>query len=762
MSNRQFGGWRLRIFDSNGQPFEEKARLHFYDTSLTTEKDVYADADNTVSLGSIIELDSEGYVPVSGIWPASGAYSVAIEVYSYTDTLNVDHYDVEYTIPYLSGSDIFGSGDDDGLSIYTTVVAMLASETTGYSYCYGYNDIGDGGGGFFSWDSTNADTADSGSILQNSNFTTGRYLRNFENNYYSIKQWGATENIVNVTLFITRAVSYANSNDCFMHFPLGTYNLADEDITLDKHCVIEDGCFFDGTGAVTFDGCNIESTHKLSNNSLFANTEYLKPEWFGAGGDGVANDNYELYITFNKAVGYGIAVKLTNSYLLNDVWPIDATGISTIVEEGASIIIGSSQTGIIDFNRFITNSIGFISGTFTYLTVFDGLRSSHFASITDSGLIELLNNTSLVNFIFDSSIAITTVHSGYDYVNFTYESGFKLLIGSSGSFELNNDTMYFEMFEDFDTIGRLTGTYSLTARDNTAGFELSSNIAFNADVTIKDCLLLLPAVTDIALSNLYHPLYFDNVQLDSGSSNTTLYISSTNTTLNKITTDDVDLCLVTNSETLGYFLSAKLRGVTFNSGALLYVTSTGADAECNLDIQYCKLYSQYGIISNVSGTGATWVNDSTSHNVVIKNNTCATASQCITTELKQTLKTSVSDTYVPNWQGSEMTTAQYTGVDIESSLYLFVLYGNTEAPIVIKTHSAMAELWTDSLSAWVANQPIWLYSSKGYGLFPEDSSTIVYSDLDAGKVTMWRTPMQLVSGFGEVYMHHTYTISTYK
>ena len=763
MKNKLLGDWRLRISNSNNANFSVATRLHFFDANTMSDKEVFADINSAVSLGACVDLDSEGFVPVSGVWLSTGAYSCTVETYSYTDSFNVDIYESVWTIPYIAGAD--SASDGSSVTIFDTVSDMRAFDPDGTNaMCLGYYDVGDmlAGGASYYWSADSLASDDEGSVIKPTSYSdadAGRWIRIFEE-LPTIRDFGAIPGQANVKVRILNTLTYSSNNNLLTIFPAGDYELVAEDLTLSETCVIRDNCFFNGSGSVTFDGCVIESNHKLSNNSLFNNIPLLRPEWFGAIGDGIANDSYELSQTVNKAITFGVGVELTDKYLLNDVWPIESTDIPIVVREGASIVIGINQTGVIDIEGVVPSSGGFISGYLEYVKVFDGMRSSYFDSLTDSDLIDLFNGTDLVSFIFDTTIAITTVHSEYSYIRFIYDIGFKMLIGVNGSFTLNNDNMYFDMFDSVDTISRVKGSFSLTTRYNNDTYSLSSNIAFNADVTIKDCELYITGTTDIAFSNLYYNIYLDNIKLSGLLAGTTLYLDAGNLSLKKITSTGINLGLLSHSETLGYYLRARLDDVTL-SNAVINAVSIGANAVCDLDIQHCTFAYPIGVTSEVVGTGATWVNDSTSHNVIIKNNTCSSG-QCITTELKQTKKELISDTYIGYWLSANMTTAQFTGDTIDASAFVFVLYGNTLAPVKIETHSAMAELWTDTLTAWVANQPVCLYSSKGYEAVTQDSSTIVYSDLSGGLIGLWRTPMQAVSGFAEVYLHHTYTISTYK
>lgn len=474
--------FRTRILDQNGEPFSQAARLAFFDANTTTPKDVYVDVNGTISYGAIVDLNSEGYVPVEGVWLGSGAYSISVETYVYTDPILGDQYNTEWTMPYIVGADEEGTQGE--LLLYPTVQAMINSTSQGDSICLGYYEPNDHGGGVFHWDDSSTNQQDLGAILENTNVTIGRYFRQWDAVEYNIAQWGVSTSVVNNKLFFDRATGYATQNDVQIRCLSGTYKIANETLSLPSSCVIDEGFVIENNDNVAFLNCDIRSRSNLATNTelLFVNNEKIYPQWWDNGLLADIVFNYVNEQSFKHVVIDKAWVLSSDDSSVGLPFEFD---ITEFIEDGY-ISISDSRSSNVKLGGIISNGNKyFIQGNFTNLKT-DGYKSSYFDSLTSVGISQLTADQGVgMSFIFDEDFTFDTAHYDVSQVTYSFENDAKIKLNAQCKFnqiewDLNN-------FSELYDITQLISKSYIITNDKNILTQYGSNLIFQAQtITFKN------------------------------------------------------------------------------------------------------------------------------------------------------------------------------------------------------------------------------------------------------------------------------------
>ena len=113
------------------------------------------------------------------------------------------------------------------VSTFTALRALTAGSAGDCVHVLGYAAAGDGGEGFFYWNTASATADDGGvTILPDASPSTGRWVRCFTGEV-NVKWFGLAGNgTTDDSDQYTKAEAYCNTNNCTIYFPAGTYVLS--------------------------------------------------------------------------------------------------------------------------------------------------------------------------------------------------------------------------------------------------------------------------------------------------------------------------------------------------------------------------------------------------------------------------------------------------------------------------------------------------------------------------------------------------------
>lgn len=322
----------FQVFDDDGVPLAA-GTLGFYEDGTSTPKTVYADADATTPLANPVTLDAGGR---ANVFLGSGFYKIICKDVSSNIIWQVDK--------------VQGSQSTTGATAMATVeniaaLRALSPDAYGAVLVRGYYAKSDGGGGMFVWDATNTDADDFGTIIEpDAPSGSGRWVRQFAGDV-NIKWFGCQPGSGDQTASLLKASAYTDANGLALYVPAaGTYLI--------------DGAIGD-IGTVVFDPYAILQLTTNANNAKMTpvintgdvtqhfsvpsnvvwtlnNTILVRPEWFGALGDGVSDDTEAFAATVNALpdqTGCEIHLNAGGVYAI-----ADASGFQLVSRSGLKFI----------------------------------------------------------------------------------------------------------------------------------------------------------------------------------------------------------------------------------------------------------------------------------------------------------------------------------------------------------------------------------------------------------------------------------------
>lgn len=195
MAGILLSGWRIRLFDSAGNPLYP-GRVEFFDATTSLPKTIYADKDLTVALGTSVTTDLAGYLPA--IWLSDGYYKGIVSQRIQADP---ETWKTLWTINHL-GKELASTGaPGSGIMAYCENIAELKAIEAGTidaAIVAGYYGSGDCGEPlFFKWDASSTKTDDAGAYIRSNDTpsgTAGRYHQTFPTGVLDIRRWGGIPN----------------------------------------------------------------------------------------------------------------------------------------------------------------------------------------------------------------------------------------------------------------------------------------------------------------------------------------------------------------------------------------------------------------------------------------------------------------------------------------------------------------------------------------------------------------------------------------
>lgn len=213
-------GWRLRIFDENGNPpgTAFPLRVEFFDATTQIAATVYNDSECTVPVGVTAALDAEGYVLDNGVWGEKGISYKAKVTRFVADDLS---WETLYTINGLGDvAESEAAGGSDVAFANASAIRQFVPVTDGaIFFLSGYHTIADGGQGFLAWDSDSVELDDGGFCFRPDAIAPsapGRYIRMFQESELDARWWGCIpDGVVDCAAPLIRCKVHASRIDLY-------------------------------------------------------------------------------------------------------------------------------------------------------------------------------------------------------------------------------------------------------------------------------------------------------------------------------------------------------------------------------------------------------------------------------------------------------------------------------------------------------------------------------------------------------------------
>ncbi len=451
MSRALLGGTRFRILDENGNPPSAAApwRLSFWDAVTSNPKQVYY--YKTGGIGVQVQvLDSEGYVPVTGLFLDPGYYSMRVQKQIANTGIDANDWQTMWTLPDIPGGTEDAVVDTETVRVFGSVSEMKAATPGGMAYLTGYYAINDGGQGPISWspDSTKGDNGGTVFLPTGQSIALpGRWLRVFTSENVSVQQFGACTGRPDVTASILAAEGYcgrtAEDSGRTLVFPAGTYNLGTSDITLDLqgltpggsirpiNKIIKANAIFDSSDTVgppsssatiSFGGSvQVEGEGRII--SSYANVIFLGkvndgsvlPTWWGADATGAFPSDYE-FVKMYTGMGDN-SIRMNGTFDMAGIFTLahtntDGTRPTLIMPAGASLNIQDSPASGMEVGTIICDKRNSarraFTGDYAGLQIYaNHLDSSWFDISTVDKLKKLTGVANYAPYVFNWSEVFT-------------------------------------------------------------------------------------------------------------------------------------------------------------------------------------------------------------------------------------------------------------------------------------------------------------------------------------------------------------------
>jgi hypothetical protein len=250
-------------------------KLYTYIAGTATPKATYTDNTGDTANTNPVILDAAGR---ANVWLSSGLYKFIMK--DSTDA-------IIWTVDNIGNNNL-------GTQIVSTISSLRALEagSSESAFILGHTSAGDGGQGYFFWDSTNTDSDDNGVIINPTSYTgNGRWKRLIDG-YVTPKMYGAVGNgAIDDNAAVFAANDYAHDNSVYLKIVDGNFLITGTNLTAK--------IIFEATGLLRWStainptiNCSISDSFKHFDVDDSANAPALSgmievlPEWFGAVGDG--------------------------------------------------------------------------------------------------------------------------------------------------------------------------------------------------------------------------------------------------------------------------------------------------------------------------------------------------------------------------------------------------------------------------------------------------------------------------------------------
>jgi hypothetical protein len=244
---------RIQHTDEYGTLLTE-GRMWFYAAGTSLPKDVFYDEDLLVPAPNPLYAAADGRFPQ--VFLGIGKYKTILEKQT-AYVAPMDQPSNWTVVPNTECDDIQGAEaplDSTGAIFYVDTIAALKDATTslGSVYVRNHTNIGDGGGGLYTWNGSSVVADDGGWYVQRTSGGAGRWIHTTQGTAdgYDIRIWGAQSAGAVIDTILARAENVAATAGAFIVIPAGTWNVGGNH-TFNSKVKIQAGAVFNSATSAT-------------------------------------------------------------------------------------------------------------------------------------------------------------------------------------------------------------------------------------------------------------------------------------------------------------------------------------------------------------------------------------------------------------------------------------------------------------------------------------------------------------------------------
>jgi hypothetical protein len=572
------------LFDSNGDKLVS-GYVYFYEQGTTNAKTVYSDTDRTTPITVQVRTDADGRISQQVIL-GEGAYTIqTFESDNATLANEWDQYGETSASAATTATNVDIVDDLRGLSVPSAGTAYLVM---------GYYANGDMYPRLYTWDATDVNDDNGGTIVKITGVSTGSFIHD-PGPVLDARVFGFLPGTsANANTYLTNAVSWCISNignTRTVSLVSGVYAcVGDYTQTVNCGLIIEDGVQFNNTTTATTYTLkptqfieikkqqNIESSGSTGSVVLDLTAEQYaidaNPIWYGADPANTAAVNTDIINSMDT---------LVNRFVFTEDYTVSGLALNKDVVFNGGSLRSTPSTSFFygsvsgETGSFISDSFRFAKGEPISLSWFDDGSAIEVILARVDECTGSLNNTILWDVGTDSIPAFTQsgtapfailggavlTATGAVSVSRVESSNSGVLSQSTGSWTFS-DANYVELdlFSDVAYGIECAENSELVATGNGGSYALSGTISITDDLKVWDATFTNAATssTSFAVTGVSKTVEFKRVTIDNPASTTGL-LMAVNSNL-KLVNCDIDLLNVADG-------SASVESTYINNGCAL-------------------------------------------------------------------------------------------------------------------------------------------------------------------------------------------------
>jgi len=304
-------------WNANGQPLVG-GKLYTYIAGTTTPKSTYVDSTGIGANTNPVILDGMGS---ANVWLSPGLYKFVLQ-----DQMGNVLWTVDNIGSAVAGYNLIATLEGPAGLRSLAPGSSLAVSTLGY------NTVGDGGGGTYYWNAASTQADDGGVYIAPSSGSTGRWVLEL-NGYVSPFMYGAVGDGVNDdTAAVEAADAFVYGNNNFYLYINGIFYITQPALASD--------IVFSANGGLKWNTAIQPTIHAAPSDDfqhfyvganglapLLSGCIDVKPEWFGAKGDGsflndtiTTDDTAPIQLAINScSTGMWVVFNSSKKYYCNAI-----------------------------------------------------------------------------------------------------------------------------------------------------------------------------------------------------------------------------------------------------------------------------------------------------------------------------------------------------------------------------------------------------------------------------------------------------------